>query len=266
MSKNRRDPSSHRWTLFRNREQGLCFAVMLALCGCGGSTGTLPTSPTPAGPGQVTLFRSDDFERPDGAPGANWAWQLTAPTIRRGSLGSTNPGLVIAWWAADTFAPDQFSEAVVSPGFNPADTYALQVFVRRQPQAHGSGAPWRYAFHYQPSTGNYTLKYDGGSPGIVLAEIRGTQFVPGDIVRIEVQGSTIRGLLNGVVLLTSTHTALTGGQTGLVINPIYAVSLEAWDLWRGGELADNPSAYRRVDILRTFALRAPGWPIQRDRP
>lgn len=178
--------------------------------------------------------RVDTFDRPDGSSGPNWAWQFSSAVgaIRSGSLGgASGTGLIVGWWTPETFADRQFSEIVVSAGFNPVETYALQVFVRRQ-----ASSLWRYGFHYQPSTGKYTLKYDGGSSTVVLAETSGAQFAPGDVVRIEAYGTTIRGLLNGVVILTATHTALTGGQTGLVINQTYSTAQQAIDVWRGGSL------------------------------
>lgn len=178
--------------------------------------------------------RFDDFARPDGAPGPNWAWQqgaLGTPIIRNGTLGSTNTGLVIAWWTPDLFGPDQWSEITVAPNFNPA--VLLQVFVRRQ-----ATTLCRYGFHYQASTGKYTLKYDGcaSAPGISFVEVPGVQFQPGDVVRLEVYGTTLRGLINGVVVISGTHTALTGGQTGLVINPYAVTAQQAVEQWRGGSL------------------------------
>lgn len=185
-----------------------------------------PPPPPPPGPGD----HADDFERPDGSPGPNWAYQggsSSAPYLRSGHLGSNYTSLVITWWAADPFANDQFSEGIVSEGFNPATTAALQVIVRHT----GS---LRYGFHF--ASGNYYLKYDGGNPAVVLASVPGVQFAPGDVVRLEAQGNQLRGLVNGVVVIAATHDILTGGQPGLVVNPIYATALRAWASWRGGSL------------------------------
>ena len=204
----------------------LSLGLLPAATACGSSSLSQPP------PGGVTV-RADDFERADGGPGPNWAWQagVGAPTIRGGRLGSVDEKLVITWWTPDDFAPDQFSEGVVSPGFDPTTTFGLQVFVRRQ----DSGTPWRYGFHFNPSNGNYELKYDGGSPGIVLVSRPGVQFKPGDVIRIEVRGSILTSFLNGALMLTTTHSALTGGRPGVVINSIFGTTRYAWDLWRGGE-------------------------------
>lgn len=222
---------------FRQRScwlrQAAVATVGLAVLACGSGS---PTSPSPNEPNRPAQ-RSDDFERPDGPPGPNWAWQagLGAPTIRSGRLGSVNNSLVIAWWATDTFVDDQFSEATVAPGFDSVATFALQVFVRRQ----GTGVPYRYGFHYNPRTRLYELKYDGGSPGIVIASVGGQQFRTGDVVRIEIAGTALRGLVNGTVVLTAAHDALKSGQAGLVINSS-TTSFYAWESWRGGSLSAVP--------------------------
>lgn len=178
----------------------------------------------------------DDFERSDGPPGPNWSWQagIGAPLIRGGTLGSLDNRLVITWWNTTQFASNQFSEAVIAAGFDTTATFAVQVFVRRQ----GSGTPWRYGFHFQPPTGEYQLKYDGGSPGIVLATRPGVQFKPGDVVRIEARGNVLTGYLNGAVILTVTHNALTDGRPGVVINGVGKVgpTRNGVEVWRGGDL------------------------------
>ena len=104
--------------------------------------------------------------------------------------------------------------------------------MRRQ----ATGVPWRYGFHFEPTLGSYLLKYDGG-PSVILASRPGSHFLPGDVVRIEARGSTLRCFLNGVLILTATHSALTGGAVGVGINPLEAPALYAFESWRGGELA-----------------------------
>lgn len=201
-------------------------ALSVAAAGCGSSPVAPAGGPTPA------VLRSDDFERPDGPPGPSWAWQsgIGAPRIRGGDLGTEGQGFFIAWWAADAIGPDQFSEAVIAQGFDPAQV-AVQVFVRRQP----TGTPWRYGFHFNPGNGDYELKYDGGSPGVVLVGVPASPFQPGDTVRIEVQGNALRALVNGVEVAAATHDALAGGLAGLVVNPAPGtIALTGWASWRGG--------------------------------
>lgn len=194
--------------------------------------GCTKTSTRPVAGGEA----ADDFNRPDGPAGSNWAWQVSEGTIRSGSLGSSSDALAIGWWTQGTFPADQFSEAVVSPGFavgtQPAVTL-LQVFVRRQDSGFA-----RYGFHFNQlnsETWIYELKYDGISPGVVIATAPAPQpWQPGDVVRIEAQGNQIRGLVNGTVVISGTHDTLVGGRPGVVINPLGPTSLQSYDAWRGG--------------------------------
>ena len=91
-----------------------------------------------------------------------------------GRLGSTDHNLIIARWAAETFAGDQFSEAIVAQGFDAVATFTLQVFVRRQ----GSGVPYRYGFHYNPNSRSYDLKFDSGTPEVGITGVPGSQSKP----------------------------------------------------------------------------------------
>lgn len=59
----------------------------------------------------------------------------------------------------------------------------------------------------------------------------------GDVLRIEVEGSSLRGYINGTERLTATHATLTTGRVGKVINVRgQRVAWAKWKLWQGGEL------------------------------
>ncbi len=184
---------------------------------------------------------SDDFERPDGAAGPNWAWQsgIAMPWISQGQLGASptgQPQFIIAWWQPDSFGPDQFSEAEIGPGFSALQQHQVQVFVRR---STSTSQQWRYGFAFSLNTGRWEIKYDGGSPGLVVAYTAGSPPAVGDTLRIEAQGTTLRGYRNGVLMLTGQHATLVGGRPGLVAVAKYGSGESiprAWAWWRGGDL------------------------------
>jgi hypothetical protein len=92
----------------------------------------------------------------------------------------------------------------------------LQAFIRQQV----SGTPWRYGCHYFSNTRTYQIKYDGG-PGTEtrLVDESGQEPlpVPGDRIRIEAVGTTIRCYVNGQLKLQGVDGALSGGAIGFVI-------------------------------------------------
>jgi hypothetical protein len=187
----------------------------------------------------VPSVATDDFERTSIGPA--WAWQpvrTAAPVIRDGQLGTADPNLLILWWTADAFGADQFSEVVVARDLDSSNLRGVQAFVRRQ----SSGTPWRYGFHY--NTGErygppgFEIKYDGGSPGVVLATTPGRQFRAGDVIRLEARGTRLTAFLNGSPVLSVEHSALRGGAPGMVLNPENTAPalLRAVDAWTGGDL------------------------------
>jgi len=188
-----------------------------------------------APPGARTA--ADDFDRADGPLGPNWSGQAANLTIEGGEVSMIQAnGNAGAVWAGDTFGPDQFSEVVIGSlnGGSILEFRGIQAFARFQ-----SGSALRYAFHYFSDGGAYEIKFDGGSPGIVLASLPAPPPAPGDTIRVEVRGTTIRGFLNGLLLLETTHTQLTDGSVGFVIGLNQGSQFRprrAVTAWRGGEL------------------------------
>jgi hypothetical protein len=181
----------------------------------------------------------DDFERANGALGPNWLDASGNLEIESGEVGmSALGGSSIARWQATAFGPNQFSEAVVgSLDGNTFDFFrGLQVFVRLQT----SGTAWRWGLHYFTNMRRYEIKYDGGPTAETRVWATGAAPlpVPGDVLRIEAVGDTIRGFVNGQLTLQVVDPALAGGAAGFVIglNP-GATTLPRGIVasWNGGE-------------------------------
>ena len=147
-------------------------------------------------------------------------------------------GLGIVAWRATDFGADQFSEAVISPEADPKAL--LQVFVRRHPP---DGR--RYGFHWNPADGGrWELKLDGGPDTVVLATTPASRPAPGDTIRVEAMGNTIKGFHNGAEVVSAVDSALAGpGQPGVALNVARGVERFPAPFvrgWTGGHLPPRP--------------------------
>lgn len=198
-----------------------------------------PIAPTVSPPDSVPvtpIVVSDDFDRTTLGP--SWSIQPnTGATVSlsNGDFGVGSANLLIASYVGSTLPPDQFSEAELSPAFDGSALKGVQVFVRRQ---EGPGiTPWRYGFYFNAPTGFYTIKYDGGPTAQTdfMREVAGAPPVAGDVIRIEIRGTLIRGLLNGAEVARVNDGRLTSGQAGLAFNPS-RIAPRIVTRWRGGGL------------------------------
>jgi hypothetical protein len=160
-------------------------------------------------------------------------------------MGPGPQGFFLVNWTKQTFAADQFSEGSV-----PLDVTAGW--------AHGVYVRWRasdaarYMFAYdndpnQPLFGSWIFKYDG-VPGpqtrIIASAPASVTPQPGDTLRIEVTGYTLRGYLNGTKLLEATDTdptKIADGVPGLAArwangNTSTSSDVKVWESWCGGSL------------------------------
>lgn len=238
-------------------------ATLLTLAACGSDSGgdvigdpPFPDAAIDAAPDAVNVLApcdgadaSDDFER--ATLGSTWMEWVNAECGVNGSdLVQANPSNWCYAVYSTTFAPDQFSEAVISPD-KPAQILT-QVFVRQQPVGTPNGNGARYGFHYNADPGKawWEIKYDG----VASAETRvwmnasAPAPVPGDRIRIEVRGTNpvvIRGLHNGIELInvmdSEPQRLGTTGHSGVVERPAGSstpppANSPVFESWCGGTL------------------------------
>lgn len=208
------------------------------------TTTTTEPPPTTTEPPPMSTY-ADDFER--ASLGSNWRKLIGTPEIIASKdLGLVSGSFILVEWAGGTSSADQFAETEISGGM-PATELARGVFVRRRAS---DGA--RYQFHYDfngtdaDPRGQWQLKLDGVPTAQARLLAVGFQPAPsaGDVIRVEAEGSTIRGLVNGQVYLTATDTALTGGTIGLASTTAGATfpvtNQPAFARFAGGALATAP--------------------------
>lgn len=213
----------------------------------GASTG--PDGSTTGG----AVAMQDDFERSELGP--NWAVIFPPPPnddqvqiIDDSDLGmGPGPqGFFLVNWRGSEFTPDQFCEATIPEDVT--DGWAHQVYVRWR---EDDGA--RYGFGYnndpgQTQFGNWYFKYDGVPSAetrvFATADAGGVTPQPGDTIRVEVEGYTLRGYFNGDLVLEATDedpSKIAAGEVGLAArwatgNQSTDVSAKVWESWSGGDL------------------------------
>lgn len=192
----------------------------------------------------------DDFERP--ALGPDWTrfGGSNAAIVAASDLGSPDSAWCFAGYSASGFAADQWSHALISRD-KPANMLT-QVFVRRRASDLA-----RYGFHYNgdPGRNQWEIKFDGvpTAQTRILANLAGGGPAPGDSICIEVEGSTIRGYHNGLLLLSATDTApdaiTAAGVAGMVSRAASTTTppTPIFESWKGGTLV--PGACDSTAVL-----------------
>jgi hypothetical protein len=136
-------------------------------------------------------------------------------------------GISTAIWQASQFSPDQFCQAEISSDWDSQQTFQLNV---RFGVFGGTG----YGLRRTPEA--YELRRLGGN-GALLASLTSAAPLPGETIRIEVQGSVIRGLVGGSVILTATDAQHSAGLAGTSFATQSGVPAAFFESWAAGSLA-----------------------------
>ena len=175
----------------------------------------------------MALPAIDDFNRANGPLGANWT---TSPSdnpaleilSNEANSGDDSFALTGAFWNADVFRRDQFSQAEFR-----AVSVEVGVTVRHNP---GPEADWKaYVFEMEGGTGLTIFKLIG--PGFTQLGSNGTMLSPGDIMRLEIREAALVGKINGVIELTGTDGSILSGSAGLwsIAAAADATQLDNWE-------------------------------------
>ncbi len=220
--------------------------------GATGSTGAGSAGTTGATTGGAGDGQTDDFERAELGPN----WRIVFPPPPNDTqvqiiddsdlgMGPGPQGFFLANWIGTSFAADQYCEATISADVT--DGWIYQIYVRwRESDAA------RYGFGYNGDPGQDTyeqwiFKYDG-VPGpqtrIIASAPAATPPAPGDVLRLEVEGFTLRGYWNGQLVLEATDTdpsRIANGEVGLAArwatgNMGTPSPVKIWEDWSGGSL------------------------------
>ena len=184
---------------------------------------------------------SDDFNRPDGPLGPNWSGSSVCcrsviPVIRANRAGTNDVSTTnrtarytgIAWGPAHssqiTLAPTIFGIAAAIVRMQTTDSFYAGGFDNGD--FNNSGGTYRCRI----------FKYTYGVPSSL--QLDNTCVVnPGDTLKLEAQGTTLRFYLNGILKLTATDTSYTSGAPGFIFNYNQA-DASVVDNWVGTDLAN----------------------------
>ena len=148
----------------------------------------------------------DNFNRANGALGSNWSSSggAAAYTIVSNTAASSNAQVEEAvWWNATTFAADHFAEVTIT-------TVSSNAFIGPAVRVSSGG---NYYGFYGDNASRYLISVVGGTWTSLATT--GTGFTNGDVVRLEVEGTTLRAYINSVLLTSVTDSSLSSGSAGL---------------------------------------------------
>lgn len=159
----------------------------------------------------------DDFNRADGSLGSNWTTVTSMdPLAVAGNecIGTNSGSHNVAYWSANSFDDDQFSEMTVgAAAVGPGTTYWGPV-VRAQ-----VGAQSFYVMYVNNSAVGVTIyRWQAGSATqIDGGGVAPTVATPGDVLRLEIVGNALTAYVNGVARATATDSTFASGYPGINI-------------------------------------------------
>lgn len=148
----------------------------------------------------------DDFNRANGALGSNWSSSdgNAAYTIVSNTAASSNAQAEEAvWWNPISFNANQFAQATIT-------TVSSNAFIGPAVRVSAGG---NYYGFYGDNASRYLISVVGGT-WTSLATL-GTGFANNDVVRLEVEGTTLRAYINDVLWTSVTDSSLSSGSPGL---------------------------------------------------
>lgn len=182
---------------------------------------------------------SDDFNR--AALGTtNWQQQsgigggsgFSGLVVISGSVAAAASGAddAAVRWIGSAFSVNQYSQATIKTVAGWSDD--AQVAVRCQVT---DNLPGCYSFSANPGGGYFRLYRVGNDRSFNTLATYTHAPADDDVIRIEVNGNGITGLVNGVPVLTATDTTFGAGQPGIICGDVDTLL----DDWSAGDLSSS---------------------------
>jgi hypothetical protein len=212
-----------------------------------------------------TSVATDDFDRANGALGANWDDYSVAPNLIKDLNIATNQVRIedavsgsraAAAWIGDTVGDDQYSEVTINVL---PDTQELGVFVRSSEA--GGGYLFRYYREVSSGLERFTLEnvtdwgQGGGTTLATLDSYAGLGAVT-DALELRALGNELFCYIGGILILTATDATHSSGNPGIFAsNPIGIVTRgEVDDFDMGTVLLSFPAAVVTSEPSRIYAF------------
>ena len=178
------------------------------------TTATTTSTTTTSAPVGGTTVYTDNFNRTNGALTTPWTQSSSAggtvvPTITSNQVGNSGGNTARALYNS-ALSADQFCQFTIA-SYDAANTRSILASVRSSLTANTSYSAEVYDNN---GAGQYQiriLKLVAGTGTVIGAAVTLGSSFAGKVLRCEVQGTTIRALLDGVVQVTATDSAITSG-------------------------------------------------------
>jgi hypothetical protein len=180
-----------------------------------------------------SLPATDNFTRADsGSLGANWTEQIHGlQIISNQAPGDTDLNYQAAFWNADVFGNDQYSELTFTNYSDSANQVGPLV------RASGTGgSSVGYLMFCMGAGPNITRLYTYSGGSLFTTQIGtdiSTPWVDGDVARLEVSGTTFTLKRNGSTVGTETDATVASGSAGFMLRNEGGPGAS---LWTGGNV------------------------------
>lgn len=192
--------------------------------------GVIPAHSTTSVAGDSLPTVSDNFNRADGSLGANWTIPDPSHSITivgNAAQGSNAVPSCDAYWSGDAIRATQFSQAEVPASLGGNEWVGVT--------ARATGLAHNYVLIYFNNSGTYVMMLFSGTGSYTQIgttyTIGASPLAAGSVIRIETEGTTIRGKLNGATVITGTDASNKSGAPGIAV-----FGSSKLDNWQGGEL------------------------------
>jgi hypothetical protein len=196
---------------------------------------------------------SDDFNRADGDPGANWTALYTS---RKGIISGNswkpndNTNSAGMLYSGASFAgADQYSKATIGGTFSSTSYASVGVFM-----SGASGT--RNGYKFSCNTVDWYITRDASGTGTDIDTGTGT-FAAGDVIELRIVSGTLTAYKNGVAITGASiaDATYTSGSPSLEMYP-NAGNTATLDNWEGGDFGAAQSQAPRS--MQQFAMRRRG--------
>jgi hypothetical protein len=190
-------------------------------------------------PDSVPIAVTDTFGRADQNPIAG-NWTNVAPVanitgavqLLSGKATETATTFFsMAFWNADIFPSDQYSEMSFSAfGSAGVDGPAVRI----------TGAGNGYMGLYSASASTLYIDKIAAGNAAGLGSLGGVTLSPGDVLRLEVVGSTLTLKVNGVTKLSASDSTFLYGSAGMFLYGTSGFASGMCEFWGGGDFVSGP--------------------------
>jgi len=182
---------------------------------------------------------TDNFNRANGGLGSNWTTGVDGndPQISSNQVAATSGDDFGAFWSADSFSNDQYSQITIA---TQGPTPYSGVLVR----ADASDEVLCQATNH---LNGYSIFWYNGGSYTQIGSTYGVTEADGDVVVGEAEGTTFRLFLNGTQRVSGVNaSAPSVGSAGLLVGGGTAARLDDWE---GGDLVVVVGISNRKSLL-----------------